>query len=242
MQSWILRLQDTCPWSPSARLATGAALPRLGAAAQRVEALAQRYPVSRLSEVCGPIEMAESLYVLDLLDRFLSPPQTGRCLDIGSKYGAYMPGLWSWCHAWDAIERLAHARYWNLCTRRAYGEAYARALPGCQYIAGDVRNLHGPYTRILWILPFLFDSTAQAWGFPSNLLNPQQTLQHSLNLLEEGGEMLILNQGESEYQEQERLLGACMAPAEALGPVLSVLSPFKKPRYGWRIIKAPKVP
>ena len=162
-------------------------------------------------------------------------------LDVGCKSGATLPGLQAWAAGWDGIELDAHRRYWSGHTRRAVGEAVAATLPGSRYLAGDVCGLSGRYQRITWFLPFLFSEPLEAWGLPLRYLAPEKTLAHVLSLLEEGGFLLILNQGEAEAEEQGRLLQEAGAASASLGRVESLLSPYKKARYGWRVGPAPAV-
>lgn len=221
-------------WSPPARLKGGGELPREGKAGQRAGELAARYGMSDWRRICGPVELAESLYVLDLLDRYAHFPE-GRHLDVGSKYGAYLPGLAAYRPGWDAIEADAHRRYWNLRTRRAVGEAIAGALPDCRFMASDVRQLQGQYAGITWLLPFLFADVQAAWGLPASYFSPEATLRHVLSLLQPGGQLLVWNQGEEEAAEQERLFRALPVEARALGPCPSDLSPFRNLRWGWSL-------
>ncbi len=218
----------------------------------RVDELAGRYDLAPLVAACGPVERAESLYVLDLLDRHgLADPvgaATGRGLDVGSKNGAYLPGLaTAWPHGWDAVELDAHRRYWTLRTRRAHGEAMAAAFPGCRFHATDVRSLTGSYARITWFLPFVLEGAHEAWGLPAAAFAPAEVLAHVLGLLAPGGILLVVNQGEAEAEAQEALFARCLAEdttaatstfqTTALGRVDSDLSPFRKPRFGWLVTR-----
>ena len=45
----------------------------------------------------------------------------------------------------------------------------------------------------------------------------------------------MLNQGEAEAEVQGGLFAGAGVAAEALGRVESPLSPYRKPRYGWRV-------
>ncbi len=258
-------------WSPRAKLPGPApgglhvgidGQPLSPRARARVDALAGRYALAPLVAACGPVERAESLYVLDLLDRHgLADPAgtaTGRALDVGSKNGAYLPGLATgWSHGWDAVELDAHRRYWTLRTRRAHGEAMAAAFPGCRFHATDVRCLTGSYARITWFLPFVLEGPHQAWGLPAASFAPAEVLAHVLGLLAPGGTLLVVNQDEVEAEAQEALFDHVLrreappteAPSHrairepslarvALGRIDSVLSPFRKPRFGWTVTRA----
>ncbi len=245
-----LSIQDALPWSLPVRLErrtrgseerarAWARLPGADVAGceRRWAELAARYPLELL-DLCGDIEFVESLYALDLLDRHARGAPPGPGLDVGAKYGAMLPGQAAFRPGWTAVERLAHARYLDTRTRRAWGEAFAAALPGCRYVAGDVREILLPegFAVITWFLPFLFDDPAEAWGFPLPLLQPEATLRHVLGLLQPGGVLLVVNQGAEEQAEQGRLLREAGAAAEPAG-VESCFSPYRRPRTGWKICK-----
>ena len=210
-----------------------------------------------LLAVCGPVERAESLYALDLLDRYgLAQPRAssegaahaGRGLEVGAKYGAMLPGLAAgWPSGWDGVELDARQRYWDLRTRRARGEAIARALPGCRFHACDVRALpHAEgWARITWFLPFVTRGAHAAWGLAPASFAPANVLADVLARLASGGRLLIVNQGAEEHAEQARLLAQALDGPEApdlevtdLGAVESSLSPYSRQRLGWQVTRA----
>ena len=133
------------------------------------------------------------------------------------------------------VERDAHRRYLTGHTRRAVGEAIAARFPGCRFFAGDVRELDGAYARVTWFLPFVVAEPHAAWGLPAALFDPPGTLAAVLQRLAPGGELLVLNQGEAEAEVQEGLFRAAGVAVEALGRVESPLSPYRRPRFGWRV-------
>ncbi|NJM12799.1 MAG: hypothetical protein HC889_13855 [Synechococcaceae cyanobacterium SM1_2_3] len=204
------------------------------------EVLASRYNLSDWGRACDAQGFRESLYVLDVLDRYLGPPTSAAPgLDIGCKNGCYLPGLHAWTHGpWDGVELDAHRRYWSLTTRRAHGERIARLLPGCRYIAGNVLDLHHSYGFITWFLPFLEPEPLQDWGLPLRFLMPLQLLEHVWSLLLPGGRLLVINQGEEEAELQQQLFQQAGIAAQALGQIESPLSPFQRRRFGWRAERA----
>jgi hypothetical protein len=171
-----------------------------------------------------------------VLDRQLGPGlPDGRALDVGSKNGGTLPAL----HAalprrWDLVELDAHRRYLTLATRRAFGESMVRGFPGCRFVAGSVTTLPGPYAVVTWFLPFVHEAPLRAWGLPPRFFAPATLLRHVVNTLTPGAVLLILNQGEAESETQGRLFTDLGLRAEALGQVDSVLSPFRRARFGWR--------
>lgn len=211
-----------------------------GPAYSRAAELGARYDLERWGSFCALGDWRESLYVLDLLDRLGSrelPP--GRCLDVGSKNGCYLPGLATAVpRGWDAVELDAHRRYAWGATRRAYGEAMARRFEGCRFIAGDVSVLEGPWALVTWFLPFVSEAPLAAWGLPLRCFAPEALLRHVLDRLVPGGTLLIVNQGQDEAEAQAALFERIGVRATPLGRLDSVLSPFRRERFGWRVIRS----
>lgn len=201
------------------------------------KALASRYHLDNCEKTCDAQGFQESLYILDVLDRYVGAPVSPwPSLDIGCKNGCYLPGLQAWSGgAWDGVELDAHRRYWNLTTRRAHGQAIAHLLPGCRYIAGDLMDISGIYGFISWFLPFLHDTPLKAWGLPHRFLKPLILLRQAWALLAPGGRLFIVNQGEVEAELQARLFQETGITAQAIGRIESPLSPFQLPRYGFLV-------
>ncbi|MBE2253267.1 MAG: hypothetical protein IAE78_27295 [Myxococcus sp.] len=205
----------------------------------RFDALAARYELTAWSRCCALQDWAESLYVLDVLDRLLPTPlPPGRALDVGAKNGAMLPGLvTAVARGCDAVELDAHRRYLWGSTRRVYGEAMARAFPECRFISGDVRALEGPWALVTWWLPFLTPAPLEAWGLPARFLAPRELLEHVVERLVPGGVLFVVNQGEAEAGVQQQLFEALGLPARSLGRIESPLSPFRLPRVGWLLTR-----
>ena len=199
------------------------------------DALAARYDLKGWERACDAQGFRESLYVLDVLDRYAGSPDAMRPgLDIGCKNGCYLPGLQAWSGGpWDGVELDAHRRYWTLTTRRAHGEWVAHALPECRYLAGNLLDLHDGYGFITWFLPFLHAAPLREWGLPVRFLMPRRLLDHAWTLLAPGGRLLVINQGESEVERQAELFEQAGIVARALGRIESPLSPFQRRRYGF---------
>ncbi len=203
----------------------------------RLEALSQKYARRNWTEACTALEYLESLYVLDICDRYLSPTG-GRGLDIGCKNWAYLPALCAFSgNTWDGVELDAYRRYIDLTTRKAHGEYMVRQFPGCRYIAGSLCDLRDRYQTITWFLPFVTVTPLVAWGLPRRFFEPEALLRRAWDLLLPGGEMFIVNQGRSEADRQQSLFTATGLSARELGRIESCLSPFKKERFGWLVKK-----
>ena len=238
LREFQFRLRNALRWSPPAwkrRVSLEVLRGTLEAQGRaRLAELERRYALSGWGALCTLGAWRESLYVLDLLSQHL--PQTlpeGRALDVGAKNGTYLPGLAAALpRGWDAVELDAHRRYAWGSTRRAYGEAMARGLPGCRFIAADVQTLEGPWAFVSWFLPFLSRAPLDAWGLPARALAPAALLRHVTQRVLPGGALFVVNQGEAEAQTQAALFAQLGLPVRSLGRIDSPLSPFRKARFG----------
>ena len=234
--SWTLR--NRFPWAPPPLKRTVTAQWIDENLNQRGRELAQRYDLSRWPNVCSKTDFTESLYVLDLCDRYLEKKPTTRALDIGCKNWAYLPGLATWSGTpWDGVEIDGQRRYLNLATRRSYGEAMTQAFPDCRYIADSLTTIDQQYDLITWFLPFVRQVPHQTWGLPNQLFEPEQLLMHTWGLLKPGGQLLIVNQGHEEATIQTALLDQDHITYTTLGVLSSDCSPFQCTRLGFLITR-----
>jgi hypothetical protein len=246
----VLPQDDVIPWEVDAR-----GRPWTPDAAARVAALEGRYDLGRLRALCGPVARAESLWALDVLDRWLPPRASGErahavALDVGAKNASYLPGLAAgWPYGWELVEIDAHRRYLDGTTRQAHASAMTAAHPGCRYVAGDVRDSAALHPRITWFLPFLAPETHRAWGLAAEAFAPDALLRHVLSRLAPGGTLLVVNQGEIEAEAQQALFDGVLGrrgaspsatpppdvEVQALGALDDTLSPYRHARIGWRV-------
>ena len=75
------------------------------------------------------------------------------------------------------------------------------------------------------------------WGLPEKYFYPQKLLEHAYSLLNQNGQMLIINQGEIEYLEQKKLLDNLSIKYEEKGIVKSKFLEYKNNRYAFVINK-----
>ena len=62
-------------------------------------------------------------------------------------------------------------------------------------------------------------------------------MRHAWSLLQPGGTLFVVNQGEEEAAAQGRLFQDQHIPAQSLGEVTSIFSTYRRLRVGWRVTK-----
>jgi hypothetical protein len=197
------------------------AKPHLLAEADRLE---KAYHLQGFREHSTSVEYRESLYAIDLMERFC-PVHSLRdpvaALDVGSKNFAYARGLHHFCgHAGRTTGREVPPRrvaltgievdpyqvYTDLHARHDYARYHTRGLEGCRYLTGDVTDHHDRYDIITWFLPFVTEYAHRKWGLPGRLFAPARLLRHVHGLLAEGGVLILANREVEERDIQTQLL------------------------------------
>ncbi len=183
----------------------------------------------------------ENLYTEDVLEQFFEKidRENVRVLDIGSKNWFYAKGEYNFFKKFcknfliDGVEIDPYRLYSNFYNREEVAKFYTHNLENMNYIKGNLLDLNGEYDYIIWFLPFVKPYAHKAWGLPMKYFYPEKLLAHAMNLLKEGGQMLIVNQGKEEAQEQEELLKKICAKHEKLGEIKSEHFEYKNPRFGF---------
>ena len=99
-------------------------------------------------------------------------------------------------------------------------------------------DLNKKYDYIIWFLPFVIKEPHLYWGLPKKYFYPKKLLKHAYNLLNHNGQMLIINQGESEAETQKALLKELNLKYKELGEIKSEFFEYKNKRFGFLIIKS----
>ncbi len=192
------------------------ARPHLLSAAERLE---RRYHLRDFRGRSTSVEYRESLYVLELMERFFPAHRLCdpvRALDVGSKNFTYVRGLHHFFrHAGETAPRQVELTgievdpyqvYTDLHSRHDYALYHTRGLDGCRYLAGDVMGRQGRYDAITWFLPFVTEYALRKWGLPGSLFRPEPLLRHIFGLLAPGGVLILSNREEEEREIQAQLL------------------------------------
>ena len=187
----------------------------------------------------------ENLYTQDVLNQFFKKinKRTIKVLDIGSKNWFYAQGEYdffkSFCDDFEieGIELDAYRLYSNFYSRFEVAKYYTKGLENTNYIADNLLNLNKQYDYIIWFLPFVFNEPHKMWGLPEKYFYPHKLLKHAYSLLNRDGQMLIINQGELEKEEQKRLLIELNIPFKEKGVIKNEFFEYKYKRYAFLINK-----
>lgn len=187
----------------------------------------------------------ENEYTLDILSQYLrkTPKNMVRALDIGCKNWFYAKGEHEFLKTvsadvtLDGVELDAYRLYTNFYSRYEVANFYTKGLDGVNYIAGDLLDIKENYDYIIWFLPFVVINPLIYWGLPKKYFCPEKLLEHAYSLLNEDGEMLIINQGKEEALAQKALLDKLGINYKELGLVKSEFFEYKNERFGFLIKK-----
>jgi hypothetical protein len=195
----------------------------------------------------------ENLYIIELLEKLedigMNIENTGnmaRILDIGSKNWFYAQGEHSFFSNHynpsniflTGIEIDAFRLYSSFYTRYDAAMRYIKGLDNTRYIAGDLLKHNENYDYIIWLFPFLTKYPLLKWGLPLKHLKPERMLLHAHNLLNSGGKMIIVNQGEEENKIQHEFLYKHNIPFEAKGIFKSHFLEYEAERFINVVVKS----
>ena len=187
----------------------------------------------------------ENLYFLNIFDKYLTKKQDSdvSLLDLGSKNWNYVKSeylfassLSSKLHL-DGIELDAFRLNNQFYSRFEIAKFYTKDLENTNYIPGDFMEHKGCYDYIIWILPFIKKYPLIKWGLPLKYFKPKEMLLHAYNCLKDGGELLIINQGEEEYTIQQKLNRELGLDDVLYGEIPDVFNLFLNKRYCLKITK-----
>ena len=191
----------------------------------------------------GEIGNQESLYVFNLLEKYLFPDFCSdlRILDIGSKNWAYVKGEYDFFKKYcnnlylDGVELDAYRLYSNFYSRYEVAKFYTKNLKNTKYYAKNLLDIQGKYDYIIWLLPFVTQYPLMKWGLPKKYFMPEKLLEHAYNLLNR--QMVVINQGEVEAEIQQKMLDSAGIKYKSLGKIEDSNLIFKISRYGFLVSK-----
>ncbi len=186
----------------------------------------------------------ENLYFLDVFDKYFSDEikQNSAVCDIGSKNWYYVKSEYIFFQKFgikrlDGIELDAGRLNSDFYSRKEIAKFHTKDLKNTNYIAEDFLFHNEKYDYIIWILPFISRYPHIKWGLPERYFAPEKMLSHAYELLNDGGEILIINQEENEYNIQKELNEKLKLNTEYFGEFDDVFSVFLHKRYCLKIKK-----
>lgn len=188
----------------------------------------------------------ENLYFIELLEKYFTPltfSKHVKILDIGSKNWYYAHALYKFFqHKYEDVELTgieidANRLYTDFYSRKDYANFYIKNLNKTRYLHQDFLKHNEKYDVITIFLPFVTPEPHIRWGLPLNKFKPEHFLAHSLNLLNEKGIIIIMNQGEKEAIIQTDLLKRTNANFKAAERFESTFLHYDNERYIYIIKK-----
>ncbi len=184
-------------------------------------------------------------YLETMLDNvILNEANNPHWLDVGSKNFSYAESIYRFLEkqtndfSLTGIELDAFRIYRDFYSRFDYAQYYIHHLPNATYEVGNILHQRGEYDIISHFLPFIFLEPILKWGLPHSEFAPNKILLHIVSLLKPNGILLIVNQGEDEFEKQKLLIERLNSKDKLLivewkGTMQDSFFQFKHKRYGW---------
>ncbi len=186
---------------------------------------------------------SENLYTKDVLAKYFTqtPRDYAKILDIGCKNWFYAKGEHNFFNQFckkfvlEGVELDPHRLYSNFYSRYEVAKYYINGLENVNYISGNLLDLKNKYDYIIWFLPFVVLEPHLYWGLPKKLFCPERLLEHAFSLLNQNGEMLIINQGKTEAEVQRKMLEKLQIKYNDLGIIKNNYFEYQNERFGFLI-------
>lgn len=187
------------------------------------------------------INKAQNKYFKEIFEQYFFKTKKNnlQILDIGSKNWFYAKSMHEFFSSFssnftlDGVEIDGYRLYSNLYSRFEVAKYYIKDLKNTNYIVDDLLNINKKYDYITWFLPFITYEPLKYWGLPKRYFCPERLFNHALGLLNSGGQMLIVNQGEKERDIQKQMLINSKTHFEFLGEIKNEFYQFENKRFGF---------
>ena len=215
-------------------------------ALQEASVLRRAYRLEALYHLSTVDNYLENLFYVQLMETALNRvnvvlPDPLHVVDIGPSSWFYIRGLYQFLKLWNTskprrldvigYETDPYRVYSNFYSRYDHAQAYCSGLEGVKYIPSAFKPIVGKWDVALLFFPFVFLPDHLRWGLPQNTHQPLKLLEQAWASVKPGGVLLVVNQGEKEAAEQQKLFNAANIAIRAAFPFDSILYQYPLRRF-----------
>jgi hypothetical protein len=216
-------------------------------AVQMEKKLASDYHLDKLKEITNSGNYQENLFYLHMLQTAFSDlpgytlPDKLHAADIGPSHWFYVHSLVNFLkwHQTDTSRNVTLDGY-EADPWRVYSDLYSRYDRALGYI-GDLENTFyhpksfstqtGEYDLIFMFFPFVFIKDHRGWGLPDEEFQPEKLRKDVWSSINQGGRLIVVNQGLDEHQHEKYLLSGANIPIEKSFQMDDLLFRYNLDRY-----------
>ena len=191
-------------------------------------------------------EIRENYFYLHMLDKALdsaqiSLPASLTAADIGPSSWFYVQALFS-ALTWHGspeprtvhltgYEVDAYRLYADFHTRKDHALGQMQGLAGVEYVDRGFTAQPEAFDVITMFFPFVFEKDHLQWGLPGSLFDPAELMKSAWESLNNGGLLIIVNQGHKENKAETQLLKRLNIPVASSFKMDPLLYSYPLTRY-----------
>lgn len=179
---------------------------------KRIEQLRVRYNV-KFENHLSRANTLENYHLLDILDQLKNnwnwhPQMQQRLADVGSKNFYYAATLNAFFNPSEmiGIELDAFGLYRDFHSRFSYAQYYIKPIKGAKFIGNDFCKTRISADILTFFYPFVIPEPLVRWSLPLKEFKPQKIFDHAYKTLSSNGLILIINQGNEEFEAAKKYL------------------------------------
>lgn len=179
----------------------------------KLEELRNKYAV-RFENTLDRGNSLENYHLLAILDQLSSQwlwrPTHKIHVDVGSKNFYYASCLAAFFNPQQltGIELDAFGLYTNFHTRQSYAQYYIKKIKQARFLAEDFCKYPDKADTLTFFYPFVIPEPLVRWDLPLSEFKPDTLFKKAFQVLNDDGQLLMINQGDEEYQAAKIILSA----------------------------------
>jgi SAM-dependent methyltransferase len=208
--------------------------------------LKKAYRLDALFQSSTRTNYCENLFYLEILEAALTrmayvPPEGLYVGDVGPSHWFYVRALYQLLRWWKTpvartvqlhgFEIDPYRVYADFHSRMDHAEAQMEGLEGVVYHPEGIENHHRNFDLVLQLFPFVFVADHLDWGLPRQLFSPEKLVAQVWRKIKPGGILVVVNQGEAEHIEEQRILKSVGAEPKVAFRHDTLLFTYELPRY-----------